>query len=171
MGLSLQEQLLKAGLVNEKQVKKAQHDQRVQNKKNKKKKGGAPTQPNAEQKLKQRRAQQAEQDRQHNEQRRQQEQRKADQASAKQMIEANRQPLKEGDEAYHYVDANGQIERIYITGQAADQLADGKMGLALFDGEIVLIPAETVVKVLARDKESIVSYNDPSEVDEYPEQW
>ncbi|RLB76524.1 MAG: DUF2058 domain-containing protein, partial [Deltaproteobacteria bacterium] len=33
MGLSLQEQLLKAGVVDNKQVKQAEHEKRVQNKK------------------------------------------------------------------------------------------------------------------------------------------
>ena len=36
MGLSLQEQLLKAGMVDKKQVKQAEHEKRVQNTKKKK---------------------------------------------------------------------------------------------------------------------------------------
>ena len=171
MGLSLQEQLLKAGLVNEKQVKKSQHDQRVQNKKSRKNKGETPAHSSAEQKLKQQRAQQAQQDRQRNEQRRQQEQRKANQAAAKQIINANRQLLKEGDDSYHYVNGDGQINRIFVTKETADQLANGIMGLAMYDDEIVLIPADAIAKVQQRDADAVLAYNDPAEQDEYPEQW
>ena len=42
MGLSIQEQLLKAGMVDKKQVKKAEHDIRMKNKKKKKGKGDSP---------------------------------------------------------------------------------------------------------------------------------
>lgn len=171
MGLSIQEQLLKAGMVDKKQVKKAEHEKRVQNKKKKKGKG-TPTQDNsAKLRLQQQQAEQARQDQKLNAERMQQAQLKADQAAAKQLIANNRQPLEEGDESYSYVDS-GKIRRIYVQSTIADKLASGKIALAKFDGDYVLIPADTAIKVLKRDEGAILIYNDPAEIaDDYPTDW
>ncbi|MEA3465845.1 MAG: DUF2058 family protein [Thermodesulfobacteriota bacterium] len=169
MGLSLQEQLLKAGLVNKKQLKKAEHDKRVQNKK--KKKAGVTTSNAATNKLQQQQSEQAKLDRKLNVERRELAQRKADQAAAQQMIKLNQLALEEGDVVYHYVDG-GQIKRILVSQNIADKLSEGAMGLAVCQEDIVLISDETVIKVLKRDKDSILAYNDPTLIeDDYPTDW
>ncbi|MDT8421724.1 MAG: DUF2058 family protein [Desulfuromonadales bacterium] len=169
MGLSLQEQLLKAGLVDKKQVKKAAHEKRVQHQK--KRKGRDTGDDGEKQRLQQQQAERAEQDRKLNAERARQVQRKADQAAAQQLIANNRLPLDEGDVAYHYV-AGGQIKRIAVPQETADKLAEGRMGLAMHNGELVLVPAKTVLKVLPRDEDAILAYNDPADAeDEYPADW
>ncbi|PLX82408.1 MAG: DUF2058 domain-containing protein [Desulfuromonas sp.] len=170
MGLSIQEQLLKAGLVDQKQVKKANHEKRVQNKK--KKKGEASSDDSAGVRLKQQREAQAKKDQQLNAERNRRAQREADQAAAQQLIETNRLPVEEGPVAYHYVGDGGTIKRISVTRDVADKLAEGLMGLAVYKRDVVMIPAETVLKVLERDKDSIVTYNDPAQAeDDYPTDW
>nr|MDA3904400.1 DUF2058 family protein [Desulfuromusa sp.] len=169
MGLSLQEQLLQAGLVDKKQVKKADHEIRMKNKKQRK--GGGFAEDREKQRFKQQQDERAKQDRQLNAERDQQAQRKADLAAAQQLIETNRLPVKEGDVVYHYV-AGGRIKRISIQQDIADNLAEGRLGLAMHHGDLVLIPAETVAKIVQRDMGSILSYNDPAEIeDEYPTDW
>lgn len=170
MGLSIQEQLMKAGLVNEKQVKKANHEKRVQNKK--KKKGGGPSENSERVRLQQQQAEQAKKDQELNAERNRQAQRKADLAAAQQLIESNRLPLEEGAVVYHYVGDGGKIKRISVTQDVADKLANGLMGLAVYKRDLVLVPAETVAKVLERDKDLIVTYNDPAQAeDDYPTDW
>lgn len=170
MGLSLQEQLLKAGLVNQKQVKKSEHDKRVQNKKNKKK--GAANSNDAAERMKKQRAQQAEKDRQLNRERLQQKQQQENCAAAQQLIQKNRKKLESGDVAFHYVSSGGQIERLYVTEEVADQLGSGVMGVARFGDESVLVCAATVAKVLERDASLIIAFNDPADADdEYPDEW
>lgn len=170
MGLSLQEQLLKAGLVNQKQVKKAEHDKRVQKKKGKK--GAQTTSDDAKERLKKQRAQQAEHDRQLNRERLEQEQQKENHAAAQQLIQKNRTKIEPGDVPFHYVTGGGQIERLYVTREIADQLGTGVLGVAVYSGENVLVSADTIAKVLQRDESLIVAFNDPSEVDEdYPSEW
>jgi len=169
MGLSLQEQLLKAGLVDKKQVKKADHEKRMKNKK--KRKGGDTSVDSDRQRLQQQQAERAEQDRKLNAERARQVQQKADQAAAQQLIASNRLPVEEGDVVYHYV-AAGQIKKIAVQQTVADKLAEGKVGLAIFDGELVLVPSETVAKVLQRDQKAILAYNDPAATDDdYPTDW
>lgn len=169
MGLSIQEQLLKAGLVDKKQVKKADHEKRVQNQK--KRKGRLAADDSEKQKLQQQQVERAKQDRLLNAERNLQAQRKADLAAAQQLIETNRLPVEEGDTLYRYV-AGGKIKKISLQQELADKLAAGRIGLALHNGEPVLLPVETVLKVLQRDKGSILVYNDPSQIeDEYPTDW
>ena len=169
MGLSLQEQMLKAGLVDKKQVKKADHEKRVKNQKKRKGKGVADD--NEKQRLQQQQAERAEQDRKLNAERAQQAQQKADLAAAQQLIKTNKLPLEEGNVTYHYV-AGGKIKKASVSQDIADKLDAGKMGLAMYDSELVMVPAETVMKILQRDQDSILAYNDPSEIeDDYPGDW
>jgi len=169
MGLSLQEQLLKAGVVDEKQVKKAEHEKRMQKKK--KKKNGAHSEDSAKIRLQQQQSEQAKHHQKLNAQRNQQQQRKADQAAAKQMIKSNHFPLEEGDVVYRYV-ADGRIKQIFVNQEVADNLSAGRLGLAKGDNGVVLIPAETVLKVMQRDEDSVLLYNDPAKIDDdYPSDW
>ncbi len=79
--------------------------------------------------------------------------------------------MEEGDVVYHYVEG-GQIKKIAVTQDIADKLANGRMGLALYNSDFVLIPASTVMKILERDEDSILAYNDPAEIeDDYPTDW
>ncbi len=172
MGLSLQEQLLKAGLVDKKQLKKAEHDKRVQNKKQKKGGGTIADAANAgANKLQQQQAEQAKLDHKLNVERRELAQLTADKAAAQQMIERHQVALEDGDVVYHYVDG-GQIKRISVSQDIADKLSEGGMGLAVYHESIVLVPDETVIKVLKRDKDAILAYNDPAQIeDDYPTDW
>lgn len=171
MGLSLQDQLLKAGLVDKKQVKKAEHEKRVQKKKKKKGQGGAAPDLEKQERLKQQRKEQAERDRQRNAEQLQQAQQKADQAAAKQLIEKNKQPFEEGDEVYNYVDG-GKIRKMFVSTAVADKLAAGKLAVARLNKDLVLISAETAIKVLERDENAVLIYNDPTDAeDDYPTDW
>ncbi len=166
MGLSLQEQLLNAGLVDKKQMKKADHEKRVKNRK--KRKIGDSFEDRDKLRLQQQQAERAKQDQKLNAERNQQAQQKADQAAAQQLIATNQLPVEEGDVGYHYVDAGGKIKRILVIQDIADKLANGRIGLAMHNGEFVLVSAETVMKVLKRDKDLILAYNDPAQIEDDP---
>ncbi len=166
---SLQDQLLKAGVVNKKQAQKAAHDKRVEKKKVQKGQS-ANTDAEAKARLKKQREEQSTADRQRNIERQHQEKLKADQAAAKQLIANNHQPLKEGDEAYSYVDG-GKIKRFYTTNEIADKLEAGKLALARHQDKLVLIPVDTALKVMERDEKAVLIYNDPATGVDYPEDW
>lgn len=166
---SLQDQLLKAGVVNKKQAKQAAHSKRVEKKKGNKGQGG-PLDAEAKARLKKQREEQAAADRQRNIERQQQEKLKADQAAAKQLIAASQQPLEEGDEPYSYVDC-GKIKRFYTSNDVADRLEAGKIALARYQSKLVLIPVATALKVMARDETAVLVYNDPATAVDYPEDW
>ncbi len=166
---SLQDQLLKAGVINKKQAKKAAHDKRMEEKQNQK---GQSVNADAEAKarLQKQREEQSAADRQRNIERQQQEKQKEDQAAAKQLIANNHQPLAEGDEAYSYVEAK-RIKRFYTTKEIADKLEAGKIALARHQSKLVLIPVDTALKVMERDEQAVLIYNDPATAVDYPEDW
>ena len=101
-----------------------------------------------------------------------QKQQQEDYAAAQQLIQKNRTKIEPGDVPFHYVTGGGQIERLYVTQEVADQLGSGLLGVAINSGENVLVCAATVAKVLQRDESLIVAFNDPADLDdEYPAEW
>jgi hypothetical protein len=140
-------------------------------KRRKRKKNAAPSEDSAKVRLQQQQSEQAKHHQKLNAQRNQEQQRKADQAAAKQMIKSKHLALEEGDVVYRYV-AEGRIKQISVNQEVADKLADGRLGLAMVDNDVVLIPAETVLKVMQRDEDSVLLYNDPAQIeDDYPGDW
>ena len=89
----LRDQLLKSGLVNEKQVKKAQREKH----KEQRAPHGKPVASEQQQSLQQRQAEKQERDRQLNQQRREESERRALAAQARQLIEAHRLARIEGE--------------------------------------------------------------------------
>jgi uncharacterized protein YaiL (DUF2058 family) len=170
MGLSLQEQLLQAGVVNKKQVKKAEHEKRVQGKKKKKGQPSEHAGNKGKQLLQQQQAEQAKRDQQLNAERQRQEKLKEELAAARQLVEQNRRPLESGDEVFSYVDG-GKIRKLYVKEEIAEQLASGTLAVARCRDDLVLLSAAIAVKVLQRDDSTILIYNDPAADDEYPDVW
>ena len=169
MGLSIQEQLLKAGIVDKKKVKQVEHEKRVQKKK--KKKAGHSSTDNDKLRLQQQQAEQAKKDFELNAERNLLAQKRADMAAATQLIDANQLTLEEGDVVYQYVEER-QIRKIWVTPAVAEKLATGRAGLAVGSKGVALISADVVAKVLARNEDLILVYNDPDQLeDEYPSDW
>ena len=110
--MSLQDQLLKAGLIDNKKankIKKTKHKQTRQQQKNK-----IETVDEAKLAAQQAQTRKVERDRQLNQQRKAAAERKAIAAQVRQLIEMNRQPRDDGDIGYSFSDA-ALIKRIYVT--------------------------------------------------------
>ena len=100
--MSLQDQLLKAGLIDDKKankIKKNKHKQTKQKQKNK-----IETTDEAKLAAQQTQAGKAQRDRQLNQQRKAEAERKAIAAQVRQLVEMNRQPRDEGDITYSFTD-------------------------------------------------------------------
>ncbi|WP_018274025.1 DUF2058 domain-containing protein [Teredinibacter turnerae] len=150
---SLQDQLLKAGLVDKKQAKKAKKDkvkqQRVQNKS---------SQPQVDENkalARKAQAEKAERDRQLNAERDAQAMRKAIAAQIKQLVNLNA-VKREGDVAYNFTDGK-TIKKIYVSQKLVDQLARGQLAIASVGEEYQVIPAKIADKIAERDASFIVS--------------
>jgi uncharacterized protein len=151
MSSSLRDQLLKAGLVTEKQVKQASQQQHRQPKKQ-----SAGATPSAQTKAAQE-AQAAKQtrDRELNRQRQEQAEQKARQAQIKQLIEQNGLPKVESDEYFNFVD-RGKVRRVSVNAELRERLNRGEVAIVRCEGHYSLIPASLVPRVRERDERAIV---------------
>lgn len=157
MANSLMDQLLKAGVANEKQAKKAKHDKRAAKGKHKGPKASPAPQANeaalAAQKAA---AEKAERDRQLNLERKAAAERKALVAQVRQLIEQNRLPREGADEAYHFTDGK-TLKSLPVTPAQRAQLARGRLDIVRDGERYELVPAEVADKIRDRDASRVMA--------------
>lgn len=150
----LKDQLLKAGLVNEKQVKKAQKEQRKETLQHGRK-------PSEEaQRVQQAVAEKAERDRQLNLQRKEEADRKAVAAQIKQLIETHRIAPGEGETPYNFADGQ-TVKRLHVSDKIRNQIIRGQLAIVKLDKSYELIPAAIADKIRLRDPACIIVQNAP----------
>jgi len=154
---SLRDQLLKAGLVNEKQAKKAKQEKRKQARQQRKSKTAAlsDTQLRAQQAL----VEKAERDRRLNRKRQQTSEQKALEAQIKQLIETNRLPITDGEIAYHFED-DKKIKKVYVSEGIREQLAGGRLEIVKADSQYEVVPVAVAEKIRARDEQRVIFCNE-----------
>jgi uncharacterized protein YaiL (DUF2058 family) len=168
MALSLQEQLLKQGLVDDKKAKQIKQEKRRKGRQEKQK----PPQPNeVAERARAARAEQAERDRQANRERQLEAERKAVAAQIRQLVETHRLTREQGTVDYQFVDGK-KIKKILVSDVQQDQLARGRIAVARYasrDGTshgYELVPANIAEKIRQRDEETIVVLNTAAAEDE-----
>jgi len=170
VGNSLQDQLLKAGLVSEQKIKQARTDRRKKSKQTGGKDAAA-----EEHRLRARQAaaEKAQRDRELNLKREEEVRRKAEDNELRQLIHAHRLARRDGDLPYNFQDG-ANLKRIYVTAEQKTALVAGKIALVRQDKGYEVIPSEVAEKVLARRPELVLVLNRPgrdesTEEDEYAE--
>lgn len=156
MGNSLQEQLLKAGLVDEQQAraaKKAKHKQRKQGR-------GGQNEAVEENQLRARKvlADKARRDRELNRRQKEQAERKAIRAQIRQLIEVNRQPRDDGELAYNFQD-NNKVKRLFVTEDQQKQLSCGLVAIVKLNGHYEVVPVTVAEKIHILDGRCVVVCN------------
>lgn len=166
---SLQDQLLKAGLIDK---KKAQASKKTKNKQKYQQTKGKEKQTDEAKLLAEKALQeQAERSRELNRQQRAEAERVAIQAQIRQLITMNRINRSQGELAYQFADGN-KIQSIYVTDTLQQQLADGIIAIVRLGESYELIPRQVIDKIAQRDESCIVVLNDgndqaPDEDDPY----
>ncbi|OEF88851.1 DUF2058 domain-containing protein [Vibrio splendidus] len=143
--LTLQEQMLKAGLVNEKKLKKAKKGSKKSRVQSREAKAAA-----EETKL----AQQAK-DKELNQQLKEQQLSKEIKAQVKQLIEMNKIEQKNGEIKYNFTDGT-LVKYLYVEELTQKQLSKGILSIARQGESYVVIPTAVANKIAMRDEESIV---------------
>lgn len=161
MGISLQEQLLRAGLVDQKkakQVKKEKHKENVLQRHNKVQ---APDESKilAQQAL----AEKAEQDRLLNLERKAVEDRKAAMAQIKQLIEKHRLPKGAGELTFNFTDDN-KVQRVFVSEATRTQIISGKMAIVKLGRHYDVVPADIAEKIRSRNASNVILFNDSQQV-------
>lgn len=156
MGGSLQDQLLKLGLVDKKQVKKANVEKRQKHKQQRKNK--TKTVDQAILQARNEEAKKANRDRELNRLREEKAQRKSIVAQIKQLIESNRQPKGDDDIPYSFLDRK-KIRKIYVSKVVQQQLGDGKLAIVRLDGRYELVTTDIAEKISQRDEKLVIFCN------------
>ncbi|HHG8772369.1 TPA: DUF2058 domain-containing protein [Raoultella planticola] len=149
--LTLQEQMLKAGLVTSKKMAKVQRTakkSRVQARE-------------ARAAVEENKKTQLERDKQLSEQQKQAALSKEYKAQVKQLIEMNRIDIAKGDIGFNFTD-NNLIKKIFVDKLTQTQLTSGRLAIARLavdsnsESTYVIIPASVADKIAQRDASSIV---------------
>ncbi|MBD3610418.1 MAG: DUF2058 domain-containing protein [Gammaproteobacteria bacterium] len=164
MANSLQDQFLKAGLVDKKKANKVKQQKHKQ-KKQKVAKGTVVVDEN---KLLAQKAmeEKAERDRELNRQKKEEEERKAIAGQIRQLISMNAQARDNAEIAYNFSDA-GVVKKIYVTEVQQQQIISGRLTIVRLDESYELVPSIVAEKIKQRDDSYIILQNDKdSEVTE-----
>ncbi|MCD5996036.1 DUF2058 domain-containing protein [Pseudomonas sp. CDFA 602] len=160
MSLSLRDQLLKAGLVNQKQAKQVgkdkQKEQRLVHK------GQAQVDDSQKRAAQEAMAEKAKRDQELNRQQQEKVEQKARTAQIKQLIEVSRLPKLTTEDYYNFVD-DKKVKRISVNTLVRNKLSSGSLAIVHHGGGYEIIPREAALKIQERDPRRIVLLNTPTE--------
>lgn len=160
MALSLRDQLLKAGLVNEKQAKQAGKQQQKQQRLVHK----GQVEKDESQKLaaQQAMAEKAARDQELNRQQQEKIEQKARAAQVKQLIEVSRLPKLTTEDYYNFVD-DKKVKRLSVNALMRNKLSSGSLAIVRHGGGYEVIPREAALKIQERDPRRVILLNTPTE--------
>jgi len=161
MANSLQEQLLKAGLVTEQRLKQAKTSKRKQ-----RRKVGDEQAAAERRQAEQARADKQRRDRELNRQREEEARQRAREHALRQLIHEHRISRDGGDVAYNFTDGS-TLKRLHVSAEQHKGLVDGKLAIVRQDAFYELVSAETAARVAERDASLVLVLNKPG--DDEPE--
>jgi uncharacterized protein YaiL (DUF2058 family) len=153
---SLQEQLLKAGLVSEQQAKQTRTGKRKSSQQTGRRPGaGDEASRRAAEAA---RAEKTRRDRELNHQRQQEAQRRAQEHETRQLIHTHRVVREGGDLAYNFADGSA-LKRLYVNRDQHARLVDGRLAIVRQDTFYEMVPAEIAERLRARDASLVLVLN------------
>lgn len=166
MAKSLQDQLLKAGVVDEKKSKKIKQQKR---KEKKLVKQGLVQPDDIAELARKHREEEANRNRELNKQRQAEAEQRALRAQARQLIAQHRIVRPEEGVMYQFVDGT-TIKRICVSALQQEQLANGQLAIVRSDDKYEAVPANTAKKIKERWTEAVIVLNErpaePSDEDD-----
>jgi uncharacterized protein YaiL (DUF2058 family) len=155
---SLQDQLLKAGLANEKKIKQANREKDKQKRQQGKHSSTLDTERElAEQALRDK----AERDRELAVQQNAAARQRELAAQLAQLVQHYRQSREGGDIAYNFAD-HGVIKKLYVSARLREQLIRGQLVIVRSGTSYELVPAAAGERIRSRVPEAIVVWNTPA---------
>ncbi|HFD87633.1 MAG TPA: DUF2058 domain-containing protein [Gammaproteobacteria bacterium] len=153
MGNSLADQLLKAGMVNKQQARKAKAVKQKQERQRRHNK--AETVDEAKILAEKAQAEKVARDRELNRQRKESAERKAIAAQVRQLIESNRIEVEPGELAFNFT-VDSVIKTLRVTPTVHQQLTRGSLAIAALADRFEIIPRPVADKISERAEEAIV---------------
>ena len=155
--LSLQDQLLKSGLVTASQAKSIKSD-KLKQARHQRNNNSAAVDEAKELALKAQ-AEKMEKDRGLNQLRKQQEEQKQIAAQVRQLIELNRYAQDPDGLAYKFIDDN-KVKTIYVPETLREQIISGRLAIVKLDQQYEVVSAEVAGKIKSRAEASVIVLND-----------
>jgi uncharacterized protein YaiL (DUF2058 family) len=156
MTMSLRDQLLQAGLANERQSKEAeQHLRQQQRERQQLPKNKRATASRGQLDAQQAQSAKAARDQELSRQSIQHAEKTARHAQIAQLIEQNRLPRLQTDERYHFVDGN-KVRYIPADHSVRERLSRGEVAIVRRNGGYELVPAETAARIRERDEHAVI---------------
>lgn len=152
---SLQDQLLKAGVVDQKKVKQIKKEQHKQAKQQPK---GKPLVDENKESARQALEERSARDREINRLNQAEVERKALRAQIIQLVNLNRIDRGQGDVAYNFTDEN-KIKKINVSEKLHYQLGAGMVAIVRLDSGYELVPAGVADKIRQRDDSVVIVHN------------
>lgn len=162
MAKSLQEQMLKMGLMNKQQANKVKKEQSKKNKQQRNKKGTMQDENKLQAQLAL--TKKAQHDRKLNLQRKQQAEQKAITAQIKQLILLYRLPDEKEGETYNFTDQK-KIKTVYISESVRDQISRGRQAIVKLESKYCIVPSEVAHRIKQRDEKVVIVLNERNKMD------
>ncbi|MEQ9547336.1 MAG: DUF2058 domain-containing protein [Marinobacter sp.] len=153
---SLQDQLLKAGLADEKKAKAIRNEKKKQRKQQPK---GTVQVNEAEIRARRAREEKAERDRQLNLERQKEAEKKAIQAQIRQLVDTNRLDRSRGETSYQFVH-DKKIKKIFVDDKMVDQLSRGRLAIVFVNDQYEIVAEGVARKIQERDENAVVVLHD-----------
>ncbi|MEX2475442.1 DUF2058 domain-containing protein [Marinobacter sp.] len=153
---SLQDQLLKAGLADEKKAKAIRNEKKKQRKQQPK---GTAQVSESEIRARKTREEKAEHDRQLNLERQKEASKKAVQAQIRQLVETNRLDRSRGDTSYQFVH-DQKIKKLFVDTAMVDQLSRGRLAIVFVSDQYEIVAEGVARKIQERDETAVVVLHD-----------
>lgn len=152
---SLQDQLLKAGIVDSKKAQKIKKEKRKETRSQPK---GKERVDEAKEDARRHIAEKVERDRELNRQQQEVSEKKAIQAQIIQLIKMNRIDRSSGDVPYQFTDGK-KIKKVHVTTRLQNELIRGRVAIARLGEGYELLPAAAARKIMQRDAQAILLLN------------
>ncbi|MFP5393997.1 MAG: DUF2058 domain-containing protein [Gammaproteobacteria bacterium] len=157
--VSLQEQLLKAGLVDKNKVKKVNQDKSKQKKIERR--TGTESVDESKLAAQEMQREQAERARKLNAERDAAAAQKAIAAQIVQLIRQNRQPKGDGSVTYHFTHGS-KIEQVHVSAAVQQHLVAGRLVIVRLNDSTELVPRVIAEKIAERDPSIVVQVKKPA---------
>lgn len=171
MGNSFQDQFLKAGLVSEEQVKKANQTKKKQQRQQPKAKKKAKKKPTLSPEQLKAREEKRERDRELNERREEARKQREIAAQIKQLVEGNCHPPSDPEnDVPFYFENKGKVKTLHISEATRDMITAGKLVIVNANGKFELVPPGIAEKIRERNPSLVIDLpkeEKPAEDDPY----
>lgn len=155
MAGSLQDQLVKAGLASEQQLRSTKSKKRKQ-----KRSGSQPPEAAQREQAAQAAAEKRRRDQALNRQRDEEAKRKAEQIVLWQLVRDNRIVRSAGDTAYNFTDGKA-LKRLYVSAAQQRDLVAGSLAIVRHDDFYELVPADVAERLAAAEPPLVLVHNRP----------